>query len=66
MGKIVLLSAILVALASHYAQAWPYGTTPVRGVNVGSWLLLEKWITPQVFQGKFELNEMNKYKHFLI
>lgn len=30
---------------------WDYGQQKVKGVNVGSWLILEKWITPQVFDG---------------
>jgi len=41
---------LLVALASG-AWSWPYGEQKVRGVNVGSWLLLEKWMTPDVFNG---------------
>jgi len=36
---------------SAMGQRWPYGTTPVRGVNLGSWLLLEKWMTPAPFNG---------------
>ncbi|KAL9022178.1 MAG: hypothetical protein Q9185_000578 [Variospora sp. 1 TL-2023] len=27
-----------------------WGTTKVRGVNIGGWLLLEPWITPSIFQ----------------
>jgi glucan 1,3-beta-glucosidase len=27
-----------------------YGTTPVRGVNIGGWLVLEPWITPSIFE----------------
>ncbi|KAL1647844.1 glucan exo-1,3-beta-glucosidase, partial [Diplodia intermedia] len=26
------------------------GTAPVRGVNIGGWLVLEPWITPSIFQ----------------
>ncbi|KAF7312287.1 Glycoside hydrolase family 5 protein [Mycena indigotica] len=26
-----------------------YGTTPIRGVNLGGWLVLEPWITPSIF-----------------
>ena len=26
-----------------------YGTTKVRGANIGGWLVLEPWITPGVF-----------------
>jgi glucan 1,3-beta-glucosidase len=48
-----LLSNLLIfSLACvGIANAWPYGTTPVRGVNLGSWLVLEKWMTPSVFAG---------------
>jgi len=41
---------LLIALAAGIS-AWPYGEQTLRGVNAGSWLLLEKWITPQVFDG---------------
>jgi len=50
MGKLaVIVVALLGALT--VSHSWPYGETPVRGVNLGGWLVLEKWITPQVFQG---------------
>lgn len=26
-------------------------TTPLRGVNLGGWLVLEKWMTPSLFEG---------------
>ncbi|KAF8269565.1 hypothetical protein EI94DRAFT_1799126 [Lactarius quietus] len=26
-----------------------YGSTPVRGVNLGGWFVLEPWITPSIF-----------------
>lgn len=29
---------------------FPYGSTPVRGLNIGGWLVLEPWITPSIFQ----------------
>jgi glucan 1,3-beta-glucosidase len=29
----------------------PRAGAPLRGVNLGSWLLLEKWMTPGVFRG---------------
>jgi len=41
---------VLVGLLGP-TMAWPYGETKVKGVNIGSWLLLEKWITPAVFDG---------------
>jgi glucan 1,3-beta-glucosidase len=30
---------------------WDYGKQKTRGVNLGSWLILEKWITPKPFEG---------------
>jgi len=52
MGGLSSAAVLLCLFASvAYAQRWPYGTTPVRGVNLGSWLLLEKWMTPTPFNG---------------
>ncbi|KAG8771801.1 exo-1,3-beta-glucanase [Serendipita sp. 405] len=35
------------------APTWgfPYGSTKIRGVNLGGWLVLEPWITPSLFDG---------------
>ncbi|KIV82735.1 hypothetical protein PV11_04820 [Exophiala sideris] len=48
--------AFVTALAVASAAAVPlekrqfaYGSTPVRGVNIGGWLVLEPWITPSIF-----------------
>ena len=30
-------------------KAFPYGTQPVRGVNLGGWLIIEPFITPSFF-----------------
>jgi glucan 1,3-beta-glucosidase len=32
-------------------KPFPYGTLPIRGVNIGGWLSLEPWITPSLFRG---------------
>ncbi|KAL2816232.1 glycoside hydrolase superfamily [Aspergillus cavernicola] len=32
-------------------KAFPYGSQPIRGVNLGGWLSLEPWITPSMFDG---------------
>ncbi|PQE18820.1 glycoside hydrolase family 5 protein [Rutstroemia sp. NJR-2017a WRK4] len=47
-----VLAARLVAGKPIYqrAAAFNYGVTPVRGVNIGGWLVLEPWITPSIFQ----------------
>ncbi|KAF8931366.1 hypothetical protein BGZ58_007673 [Dissophora ornata] len=31
-------------------QPFPYGKQPIRGVNLGGWLVLEPFITPSVFE----------------
>lgn len=30
--------------------AFAFGSEPVRGLNIGGWLVLEPWITPSVFR----------------
>ncbi|KAJ7756388.1 glycoside hydrolase [Mycena maculata] len=47
-------TATATASASASASATPlapfqYGTTPIRGVNLGGWFVLEPWITPSIF-----------------
>ncbi|KAL4920822.1 glycoside hydrolase superfamily [Aspergillus aurantiobrunneus] len=32
-------------------EPFPYGSQPIRGVNLGGWLSLEPWITPSLFDG---------------
>ncbi|KAI9651566.1 MAG: hypothetical protein M1831_000761 [Alyxoria varia] len=32
-------------------EPWPYGTKPIRGMNLGGWLSLEPFITPSLFNG---------------
>ncbi|XAO27876.1 hypothetical protein I312_106740 [Cryptococcus bacillisporus CA1280] len=34
------------------APGFTWGTGPMRGVNIGGWLVLEPWITPSIFKGK--------------
>ncbi|KAJ5362134.1 hypothetical protein N7541_002978 [Penicillium brevicompactum] len=31
-------------------KAFPYGTQPIRGVNIGGWLSIEPFITPSLFK----------------
>lgn len=31
-------------------RQFAYGSNPVRGVNIGGWLVLEPWITPSIFE----------------
>lgn len=30
-------------------EKWEYGTTPIRGINLGGWLSIEPFITPSLF-----------------
>ncbi|KAJ6134962.1 hypothetical protein N7512_000122 [Penicillium capsulatum] len=32
-------------------EPFPYGSQPIRGVNVGGWFVIEPWITPSFFSG---------------
>lgn len=53
----LLVKYFLSAVAATTALAAPlldrrdfaYGSTPVRGANIGGWLVLEPWITPSLF-----------------
>ncbi|KAF8481712.1 exo-beta-1,3-glucanase [Russula ochroleuca] len=36
-------------IQAPFSPAFPYGSKPVRGVNLGGWLVLEPWITPSLF-----------------
>ncbi|KAJ3557382.1 hypothetical protein NM688_g1502 [Phlebia brevispora] len=38
-----------------------YGTVPVRGVNLGGWLVLEPWITPSLFESLNNTNIVDEY-----
>ncbi|KAI9511875.1 glycoside hydrolase family 5 protein [Russula earlei] len=33
-----------------FTPGFPYGSQPVRGVNLGGWLVIEPWITPSLFE----------------
>lgn len=47
------LTILLVVLWTSQSIAWPYGERKIRGVNAGSWLVLERWMNPAngVFAG---------------
>jgi hypothetical protein len=37
--------------AARPSGALDVATTNLRGVNLGAWLVLEKWMTPRLFEG---------------
>ncbi|KAJ6505985.1 glycoside hydrolase family 5 protein [Mycena vulgaris] len=38
------------AVSASATPTFKYGTTPIRGVNLGGWFVLEPWITPSIFK----------------
>lgn len=38
----------LPRLLDYSSSGFPYGQTPVRGVNIGNWLIAEFWMDPWV------------------
>ncbi|KAJ7170174.1 glycoside hydrolase family 5 protein [Mycena filopes] len=44
-----LFAFSLLSSALAITPGFPYGTEKVRGVNLGSWLVLEPWINPSFF-----------------
>ncbi|KAK8161618.1 glucan 1,3-beta-glucosidase [Phyllosticta citrichinensis] len=44
-----LLQASSALAIPHKKRAYELGRSPVRGANIGGWLVLEPWITPSVF-----------------
>jgi len=42
-------------------RQFSYGSTPVRGVNIGGWLVLEPWITPSIFEQFSGGNAVDEY-----
>ncbi|KAL3476314.1 glycoside hydrolase superfamily [Aspergillus californicus] len=42
-------------------KEFPYGSQPIRGVNLGGWLSLEPWITPSMFAGYSSSDVIDEY-----
>ncbi|MCJ1364500.1 hypothetical protein MMC16_003611 [Acarospora aff. strigata] len=42
-------------------ERWPYGTLPIRGVNIGGWLSIEPFITPSLFNYQPNMNIVDEY-----
>ncbi|KAL8672518.1 MAG: hypothetical protein Q9168_003021 [Polycauliona sp. 1 TL-2023] len=50
---LVLAASVVVATPIYRRDVdFKWGTTTVRGVNIGGWLVLEPWITPSLFQNQ--------------
>jgi len=60
MFPVLFIASILAALPlarsvpywtiqDPFNPSFPYGSEPVRGVNLGGWLVIEPWITPSLF-----------------
>ncbi|KAI4290280.1 MAG: hypothetical protein L6R35_000443 [Caloplaca aegaea] len=50
-AALVLAASAAIAIPIYQRDVdFQWGTTKVRGVNIGGWLLLEPWITPSIFQ----------------
>ncbi|KAF7316857.1 Glycoside hydrolase family 5 protein [Mycena chlorophos] len=49
------------AAPSVSATPFAYGSTPIRGVNLGGWLVLEPWITPSIFNNTNNDNIVDEY-----
>jgi glucan 1,3-beta-glucosidase len=48
-GPVIQSRGGFFPIADHRFTSWPGGV--VHGVNLGGWLVLEKWITPSLFAG---------------
>ncbi|KAI0067460.1 glycoside hydrolase family 5 protein [Artomyces pyxidatus] len=46
--------------------AFQYGTTPIRGVNLGGWFVLEPWITPSIFENTNNTAIVDEYTFGLL
>ncbi|CAK5269394.1 unnamed protein product [Mycena citricolor] len=49
------------ASASPTSTPFAYGTTPIRGVNLGGWFVLEPWITPSIFNNTGNANIIDEF-----
>ncbi|KII89968.1 glycoside hydrolase family 5 protein [Plicaturopsis crispa FD-325 SS-3] len=60
-------SAASASTGSAAAPATPsitpfsYGKTPIRGVNLGGWFVLEPWITPSIFENTGNSDIIDEY-----
>jgi len=50
-----------LSIASAFTPGFNYGSTKVRGVNLGGWLVLEPWITPSLFDNTGNPNIVDEW-----
>jgi aryl-phospho-beta-D-glucosidase BglC (GH1 family) len=48
---------------AQISTRFPYGSTKVRGVNLGGWLVLEPWITPSIFDNTGDSRIVDEYTY---
>ncbi|KAF7307162.1 Glycoside hydrolase family 5 protein [Mycena indigotica] len=56
-----LFGLSLLSVAFAIRPGFPYGSTKVRGVNLGGWLVLEPWITPSIFDNTGDPNIVDEW-----
>jgi len=56
-----ILGLFLIPSAFGFTPGFPYGSTKVRGVNLGGWLVLEPWITPSLFDNTNNKNIVDEW-----
>ncbi|KAF7288873.1 Glycoside hydrolase family 5 protein [Mycena indigotica] len=49
MRVVLVLSLLSTGSVLAISPGFPYGSSKVRGVSLGGWLVLEPWITPSIF-----------------
>lgn len=59
--SILSLSLFIGIASAALSYGFPYGKTPVRGVNLGGWLVLEPWITPSLFDKTNDSRIIDEY-----
>ncbi|KZW00959.1 exo-beta-1,3-glucanase [Exidia glandulosa HHB12029] len=57
------LLALAPSVVSAITTGFPYGSTTVRGVNLGGWLVLEPWITPSIFDNTGDSRVVDEYTY---
>ncbi|KDQ12586.1 glycoside hydrolase family 5 protein [Botryobasidium botryosum FD-172 SS1] len=59
--SLTLFSTLSSSVVAVPNLRFPYGSTKVRGVNLGGWLVLEPWITPSLFDNTGNSQIVDEY-----